>query len=80
MMKVTVLFFGQTAEIAGKREVEMLFAESTAANVAFAKIVEQYPKLSENKLLFAVNQTYANGTEIINHGDELAVFTAVSGG
>jgi sulfur-carrier protein len=79
-MEVSVLFFGQTAEIVGKREVEMSFEESTTANVAFEKIVEKYPKLSENKLLFAVNQTYANGDEIINNGDELAIFTAVSGG
>jgi sulfur-carrier protein len=79
-MKVTVLFFGQTAEIVGEREVEMSLDESIMANVAFAKIVEKYPKLSENKLLLAVNQTYANGNEVINNGDELAVFTAVSGG
>jgi sulfur-carrier protein len=79
-MKVTVLFFGQTAEIVGEREVEMYFDESTIASVAFAKIVEKHPKLRENKLLFAVNQTYAIGDEIINNGDELAVFTAVSGG
>jgi sulfur-carrier protein len=80
MSNVTVLFFGQTAEIVGERELEMSFAESTVASVAFAKIVEQYPKLSENKLLFAVNQTYSDGNEIIDNGDELAVFTAVSGG
>ena len=79
-MKVSVLFFGQTAEIVGEREVEMSFDNSTKASVAFANIVEKYPRLSENKLLFAVNQTYANGDEIINNGDELAVFTAVSGG
>jgi molybdopterin converting factor small subunit len=79
-MNVTVLFFGQTAEIVGKREIEMSLAESTIASVAFAKIVEKYPKLSDNKLLFAVNQTYVIGDEIINNGDELAIFTAVSGG
>ncbi len=79
-MNVTVLFFGQTAEIVGEREVEMSLDESTIASVAFAKIIEKYPKLSENKLLFAVNQTYAIGDEIINYGDELAIFTAVSGG
>jgi molybdopterin converting factor small subunit len=79
-MNITVLFFGQTAEIVGEREVEMSFDESTAASVLFAKIVEKYPKLIENKLLFAVNQTYAIGDEIIKNGDELAIFTAVSGG
>jgi sulfur-carrier protein len=80
MTKVSVLFFGQTAEIVGLREVEMSFDESTTASFAFADIVKKYPKLSDNKLLFAVNQTYANGDEVIQNGDELAIFTAVSGG
>jgi sulfur-carrier protein len=79
-MNITVLFFGQTAEIVGEREVEMSLDEPIAASILFAKIVKKYPKLSENKLLFAVNQTYAIGDEIINYGDELAIFTAVSGG
>ncbi len=80
MKNVTVLFFGQTAEIVGEREVEMSLYEPTASSILFAQIIEKYPKLSENKLLFAVNQTYATGDEIINYGDELAIFTAVSGG
>jgi len=58
----------------------MEFDESTIVSVAFAKIFEKYPKLKENKLLFSINQTYAIGDEIIKNGDELAVFTAVSGG
>jgi sulfur-carrier protein len=80
MSNITVLFFGQTAEIVGEREIEMPLDKSMTASVLFAKIVEKYPKLSDNKLLFAVNQTYAIGDEIINNGDELAIFTAVSGG
>jgi sulfur-carrier protein len=75
-----VLFFGQTAEIVGSREIEILLNEKTKASEVFARILEEYPKLKENKLLFAVNQEYAKGEEIINDGDELAIFTAVSGG
>jgi molybdopterin converting factor small subunit len=33
-----------------------------------------------HQLLFAVNQEYASGDEPLKNGDELAVFTAVSGG
>jgi molybdopterin synthase sulfur carrier subunit len=75
-----VLFFGQTAEIVGTRELEISLNSETKANEAFAKILEKYPRLKENKLLFAVNQEYSNGDEIIGNGDELAIFTAVSGG
>jgi molybdopterin converting factor subunit 1 len=79
-MKISVLFFGQTAEIAGTRELEVSLNSTLKANEAFAEILEKYPKLRVNKLLFAVNQEYANGDEIIRDGDELAIFTAVSGG
>ncbi|NJM54488.1 MAG: MoaD/ThiS family protein [Blastocatellia bacterium] len=75
-----VLFFGQTAEIVGTRELEILLNQEVKANEAFAEILEKYPKLKENKLLFAINQEYADGDEMIKDGDELAIFTAVSGG
>ena len=80
MIKVNVLFFGATAEAVGTREIEMDFAADVKANEAFAEIKKKFPQLNEHKLLFAVNQEYANGDETINNGDELAVFTAVSGG
>ena len=75
-----VLFFGQTAEIVGKRELEISLIQEMTANEVFAEILENYPRLKENKLLFAVNQEYSKGNEIIKNGDELAIFTAVSGG
>ena len=80
MIKVNVLFFGATAEAVGEREIEMNFADGAKSNEAFAEVKEKFPQLNEHKLLFAVNQEYANGDELINNGDELAVFTAVSGG
>lgn len=79
-MKVQVLFFGATADETGEREIEISLVENSKANRAFAEIVEKFPRLAQHKLLFAVNQEYANGDEFIKDGDELAVFTAVSGG
>ena len=79
-MSVKVLFFGATADEVGEREIEISFAEKKKASEAFAEIVEKFPRLKNHKLLFAVNQEYTNGDEIISDGDELAVFTAVSGG
>jgi len=80
MIKVNVLFFGATADAVGEREVEFNFAADTKSATAFDEIKSRYPRLNDHKLLFAVNQEYANGSEPINDGDELAVFTAVSGG
>lgn len=79
-MKVQVLFFGATADEAGEREISFEVSENTKAATVFGEIVERFPRLAAHKLLFAVNQEYASGDEIIKDGDELAVFTAVSGG
>jgi len=82
-MKVQVLFFGATADAVGEREIVFSLDENTKANEACAKILEAFPKLQRNfekSLLFAVNQEYAKGDETIQNGDELAIFTAVSGG
>ena len=79
-MNVQVLFFGATADEVGEREIEISFAERKKASEAFAEIAEKFPRLKNHKLLFALNQEYASGDEIIKDGDELAVFTAVSGG
>ena len=83
-MKVKVLFFGATADSVGKREVAVSLDENTNAKNALEKIFATFPNLEKNhdkkSLHFSVNQEYANGEEVINDGDELAVFTAVSGG
>ncbi len=79
-MKVQVLFFGATADEVGEREISFDLKENSKASDAFSKIITDFPQLEKHSLLFAVNQEYANGEKIITDGDELAIFTAVSGG
>ena len=79
-MRVQVLFFGATADAVGEREIEIDFPADSKASDAFDEIVKKFPQLAHHKLLFAINQEYAGGDETIKNGDELAVFTAVSGG
>ncbi len=83
-MKVKVLFFGATADSVGEREIEISFDENIKAENALEKIFTEFPNLAKNhnkkSLHFSVNQEYSNGDEIIKNGDELAVFTSVSGG
>ncbi|MGI9034703.1 MAG: MoaD/ThiS family protein [Pyrinomonadaceae bacterium] len=79
-MKVQVLFFGATADEVGEREINFDLKENSKAADAFARVIEKFPQLEKHTLLFAVNQEYSDGGETINDGDELAVFTAVSGG
>lgn len=80
LMKVQILFFGATADEVGEREMEISLEKDATAKTAFDELLEKFPNLARHKLLFAVNQEYSNGDEIIREGDELAVFTAVSGG
>src|SRR4028118_285277 len=82
-MKVTVLFFGAAKEIVGADAIEFDLPPQISAAAAFREILQTYSALSEKfgkSLLFAVNQTYASGDEIIQNGDELAIFPPVSGG
>ncbi len=80
MINVSVLFFGATAESVGIRAIEIDLAEQVKSAQAFGEIVEKFPQLKSHSLLFAVNQQYSKGDEIIQNGDELAIFPAVSGG
>ena len=84
MMKVRVLFFGATAVEAGTSEAELKLEEGAGAEAVFSEIIDRYPELIASRdrrsLLFAVNQEYVKGDELLKNGDELAVFTAVSGG
>jgi molybdopterin converting factor small subunit len=79
-MKVRILFFGATADVVGKREVTVSPGLNDSAHDVFKALISDYPQLQGHKLLFSVNQEFASGSELIRDGDELAVFTAVSGG
>jgi len=79
-MTVQVLFFGATADAAGQRRIEVELELNTKASEVFGKLITDYPGLRAHKLHFSVNQQFSTGDEIIHEKDELAIFTAVSGG
>jgi molybdopterin converting factor small subunit len=78
-MSIRVLFFGATADLVGDREIKVESAGLTSAEL-LQKLATEHPKLEPHKLLLAVNQEYASSETRIRDGDEVAVFTAVSGG
>lgn len=79
-MKIKVLFFGATADAAGERQVQIDLADGSNTADAIAVTMSAYPKLESLKLLFAVNQEYLSTDHSLLDGDELAIFTTVSGG
>jgi len=79
-MQVRVLFFGATADEAGVRSIPLSISSQTDVHSALEEIFTKFPRLRSRKLLYAVNQEYDSSDRKLNDGDELAIFTAVSGG
>ena len=80
-MKIRVLFFGATADLVGKREVDATLGDDAASPVDVVHwLAVEHPGLGARRLLFAVNEEYVTPTTRLNDGDELAIFTPVSGG
>ena len=79
-MMINVLFFGATAETLGSRggEVEVMNGENIDSFIK--RLKEENPRLAKHRLLVAVNQEYVEFPTDLKDGDELAIFTAVSGG
>lgn len=79
-MSVRILFFGATADATGNREI--VISENGFSNVGsiLKELSETYPRLSSHKLLCSINQQYATIDDLVKDGDEIAIFTAVSGG
>jgi molybdopterin converting factor small subunit len=79
-MQVRLLFFGATAEAVGKREIILALDRPAVASEAVQMITDEHPGIKRHKLLTALNQEYVTGDTLLSDGDELAIFTAVSGG
>lgn len=79
-IKLNVLFFGATADAVRARSIALDVPQGSSSRDALEKLTRLHPELGDHKLLYSINQSYATGKEILKSGDELAVFTAVSGG
>ena len=74
-----VLLFGATADAVGSRKLVLATVETTAQSL-IDQLSKHHPALANHKLLIAVNEEYADADTILSDGDEIALFTAVSGG
>jgi molybdopterin converting factor subunit 1 len=79
-MNVKVRFFGATADAAGSREATLQLQNEAGVADALEEITGRFSALKHHKLLIAVNEEYAANDTRLNDGDELAIFTPVSGG
>ena len=79
-LSLRILFFGATAEIAGAHMRQIEITPPCTASELIDRIVADHPGLRRHRLFFSVDQEYVPDDVILKDGDELAIFTAVSGG
>jgi molybdopterin synthase sulfur carrier subunit len=79
-VSVRVLFFGAIADAVGERSQRVEISEATPAGAVVDQIVASHPELSRHRLLLAVNEEYVARDARLEDGDQIAIFTAVSGG
>ena len=79
-MKVRVLFFGATADAVGDRAIDLEIGDGAQLAAVRDTLFQRHPTLRNHNLLFSINQAYANAADRVADGDEVAIFTPVSGG
>jgi len=81
-IRVRIRLFALQRELAGTREVVVDLASGATIRDAWAALVERHPALApgEASVRFARNGTYADASEPLADGDEVAMIPPVSGG
>ena len=81
-VRVKVLLFGQAREFAGASAIELDLEAPATVESAFASLRSRHERLGrmERSLLFAVNEEYAERSQVLADGDRMAILPPVSGG
>ena len=82
MITVRVRFFAGHRDIVGRAEQAFPLAVGTTVGMLWSHLVGVYPRLAgyTGRILFAVNQQYADAFTPLGDGDEVAFIPPVSGG
>lgn len=81
-MKIRVRLFASMKDIVGQREVVIELPEGVTGSELLHRIAMEHPRLKPllPSLLLAVNREYAEVTQELKDGDEVAFIPPVSGG
>jgi molybdopterin synthase catalytic subunit len=81
-VKVKVIYFGMTRELAGAANEPVELGENATAGDLFATLRSKHPQLERyaNSLALAVNLEYSDRCRVLREGDEVALIPPVSGG
>ncbi len=80
-MQVSVLFFGITKDLIGKRQISLELPDNITVAEFKSMLQEKHPELIDlSSLAIAINSSYAFEGDIISANDEIALIPPVSGG
>jgi molybdopterin synthase catalytic subunit len=81
-MRVRVLLFGQLRDLVGRSEESLELGPETNVSALLAEYGRRFPRFEQlaASIACAVNQEYAQGTQVLKEGDEVGLLPPVSGG
>jgi molybdopterin synthase sulfur carrier subunit len=80
-MNLTIALFGIAREIVGQSQLDLTLPPDTSVQQLLSQMQAQYPGLSQlSSLAVARNNEYAQGEDLLQERDEIALIPPVSGG
>lgn len=76
-----MLFFGISKDIVGKSQVSLEFGDEVSISEFRQRLIKHFPGLEEMPTYtIALNEEYAEETQLLSNNDTLAIIPPVSGG
>lgn len=80
-MKIEVLFFGMSRDLAGKGSTALEVASQTDVQRLKSILSKEFPMFSKmESFAIAINESYAEDKIVLSEGDVVAIIPPVSGG
>lgn len=80
-MKIKTLFFGIATDLVATSQLEIEVEKNSSIKEFKDLLMKNYPKLENiNSYAIAVNEEYANDTNVLKENDVVAIIPPVSGG
>lgn len=76
---INILLFAHLQEVTGKSEIKIGLSDYTVGQIK-EWMENQYPQLSLQNMMAAVNEEFATDDIIVKDGDTLAFIPPISGG
>ncbi len=82
MITIRVRFFAGHRDIVGRAEQVLTLEDGATIGIVWEQLVSEYPRLAgySGRLLYALNQQFAELATPVGEGDEVAFIPPVSGG